>query len=124
MKQILLDIVSFFVAIGSSIGSVFANMEIYLFWVIVLYIITIIVLVFWLQYSRKTFLTVSNIFNISIDNLYYQTSLLLYNHKDNIYNFKENSPLLLQYKTQEISKRDKANYYSNYPKLIEEIEYI
>ena len=78
----------------------------------------------WLRYSRKTFNTINTLFKVSMDDIYYQISLLLYNNKDNIYNFKENIPLLLQYKTEEMNKRSKANYYNNYTKLREEIEYI
>lgn len=99
-------------------------METYIIWLLVIYIIIIISLLFRLQYSRKTFNTINTLFKVSMDDLYYQTSLLLYRHKDDIYDFNTNIPLLLQYKTQEINKRDKATYYHNYIKLIDEIEYI
>ncbi len=124
MKQIINDISEFFVIIWSSLWSFFGNMEVYVIWLIIIYIIIIITLILRLQYSRKTFNTINTLFNISMDSLYYQTSLLLYRNKDNIYDFTNSIPLLLQYKTQEINKRDSANYYENYNKLIDEIEYI
>lgn len=124
MKQILNDIIEFFVTIWSSLWSFFANMETYIIGLVVMYIITIIILIVWLQYSRKTFNTINTLFRVSMDDLYYQISILLYRNKNNIYDFQSNIPLLLQYKTQEIKKKDKAAYYNNYIKLIDEIEYI
>jgi hypothetical protein len=64
------------------------------------------------------------LFRVSIDNLYYEVSKLLYEHKDDIHDFKENIPLLLQYKTQTIAKKEKGNYYEDFNNLITEIEYI
>lgn len=124
MIQIFNDIVTFFVAIGSSLWWFFTNLEIYIIWLIVTYVIIVVALILWLRYSRKTFNTINTLFKVSMDDIYYQVSLLLYNNKDNIYNFKENIPLLLQYKTEEMNKRNKANYYNNYTKLMDEIEYI
>jgi hypothetical protein len=59
-----------------------------------------------------------------MDTLYYESSLLLYTHHKDIYQFEENIPLLLQHKTSLIQKKDKAYYYEDFYKLIEEIEYI
>lgn len=66
----------------------------------------------------------NTLFRVSMDTLYYESSLLLYTHHNDIYQFKENIPLLLQHKTHLIQKKDKAYYYENFYQLIEEIEYI
>ena len=84
----------------------------------------IVLLIVRLKYSRKTFDVVNNLFSKDMDDLYYQVSLILYNNKEDIHEFKINIPLLLQYKTQEINKKNKANYINNYNKLIDEIDYI
>lgn len=81
-------------------------------------------IILWIQYTKKTFHTINSLFRVSIDKLYYQTSLILYNNKNTIYNFKENIWLLLQYKTAMIAKKYKALYYEDYEQLIKEIEYI
>lgn len=89
-----------------------------------IYIIIIVWLYALLRYTQKTFTTMNTWFRVSIDTLYYNISLLLYQNKDAIYHFKENIPLLLQYKTQLINKKDKAYYYEDSERLITEIEYI
>lgn len=124
MRAIANDILEFFVTLWSWLWSFFANLGNYAIGALVIYILIIIALVFWLRYSRKTFNTINTLFKVSMDDLYYQTSLLLYKHQNDIYDFKSNIPLLLQYKSQEINQRDKADYYNNYTKLIDEIEYI
>ena len=89
-----------------------------------IYLTIIITLYALLNYSKQTFTKINTLFRVSIDTLYYETSLILYKNKNNIYEFKDNIPLLLQYKTGLINKKDKAYYYENFEKLIEEIEYI
>ena len=59
-----------------------------------------------------------------MDTLYYESSLLLYTHHKDIHQFEENISLLLKQKTNLINKRDKAYYYEDFYKLIEEIEYL
>ena len=124
MKQILNNIIDSFINIWWSIWSFFWNIETYIIRAILIYIIVIVLLVLRLKYSRKTFTSIVTVFDKDIDDLYHRASLILYNNKDNIYEFTSNIPLLLQYKTQEIQKRDKANYYNNYHKLIDEVDYI
>lgn len=89
-----------------------------------IYLTIIITLYALLNYSKQTFTKINTLFRVSIDTLYYETSLMLYKNKNNIYEFKDNIPLLLQHKTGLINKKDKAYYYENFEKLIEEIEYI
>lgn len=124
MKQIWNDIINFFINIWSSIWWFFWNIETYLILTLLIYIIIVTLLVIWFRYSRKTFMKVNTLFKKDIDDLYYQTSLILYNNKEDIHEFQSNIPLLLQYKRQEIQRKNKANYISHYNKLIEEIEYI
>jgi len=93
-----------------------------LWWII--YILFIISLYIRLYYSNKTFQKINTLFRVSMDTLYYESSLLLYTHHKDIYQFEENIPLLLQHKTNLIQKKDKAYYYEDFYKLIEEIEYI
>jgi len=93
-----------------------------LWWII--YVLFIVILYIRLHYSHKTFQKINTLFRVSMDTLYYESSLLLYTHHNNIYQFKENIPLLLQHKTDLLQKKDKAYYYENFYKLIEEIEYI
>lgn len=93
-----------------------------LWWII--YILFIISLYIRLYYSNKTFQKINTLFRVSMDTLYYESSLLLYTHHKDIYQFKDNIPLLLQYKTNLIQKKDKAYYYEDFYKLLEEIEYI
>ncbi len=104
-------------------GSVFSITHYSRLWLWI-YIIIIVWLYALLRYTQKTFTTMNTWFRVSIDTLYYNISLLLYQNKDTIYNFKENIPLLLQYKTQLINKKDKAYYYEDCERLITEIEYI
>ena len=92
--------------------------------IIIGYVLFLIMIITWIYYSKKTFHTINTLFRVSMDRLYYQTSLILYKNHDTIYNFKENISLLLQYKTSMIEKKDKALYYENYEQLIKEIEYI
>ena len=114
MQQIIKDISNFFSTIWSSLWSFFQNSPTIIIRGIIIYLLVVILIRWRLYYSRK----------ISMDDLYYQTSLILYKNKWSIYDFQSNIPLLLQYKTQEINKRSKATYYNNYEKLLEEIEYI
>ncbi len=93
-----------------------------LWWII--YILFIVSLYIRLYYSNKTFQKINTLFRVSMDTLYYESSLLLYTHHKDIYQFEENIPLLLQKKTNLIQKKDKAYYYEDFYKLIEEIEYI
>lgn len=124
MQQIGKDFINFFVNLWSGLWSFFSNIENYLIRVILIYIIIIIFLSFWLRYSKKTFAAIILIFDEHMDNLYYDASLRLYNHKDDIHDFSNTIPLLWKYKTEEFTKMDKANYYEHYEKLRDEIEYI
>ncbi len=92
--------------------------------IVLWYIAFLIMIVLWIQYTKKTFQTINTLFKVSMDKLYYQIALILYNNKNTIYNFKENIWLLLQYKTAMIAKKDKAVYYEDYEQLIKEVEYI
>lgn len=90
----------------------------------IIYILFIISLYIRLHYSNKTFQKINTLFRVSMDTLYYESSILLYTHHKDIHQFEENIPLLLQNKNNLINKRDKAYYYEDFYKLIEEIEYI
>jgi hypothetical protein len=92
--------------------------------IIIIYVFILISMIIRLYYSKKTFQQINNLFRVSIDGLYYDISLILYKSKDSIYEFHKNIPLLLNNKTITIAKRERAYYYEDYDKLIEEIEYI
>lgn len=124
MQQIIKDISNFFSTIWSSLWSFFQNSPTIIIRGIIIYLLIVILIRWRLYYSRKIFHSANTLFRVSMDDLYYQTSLILYKNKWSIYDFQSNIPLLLQYKTQEINKRSKATYYNNYEKLLEEIEYI
>lgn len=89
-----------------------------------LYTIFIISLYLRLSYSYKTFQKVNTLFRVSMDTLYYEVSILLYKHQNDIHEFKENIPLLLQHKTEFIHKKDNAHYYEDFNQLLQEVEYI
>ena len=58
--------------------------------IIIGYVLFLIMIITWIYYSKKTFHTINTLFRVSMDRLYYQTSLILYKNHDTIYNFKEN----------------------------------
>lgn len=102
----------------------FGQLSHYRLWWWIAYILFIISLYIRLSYSKKTFQKIETLFRVSMDTLYYESSLLLYTHHKDIHQFEENINLLLKQKTDLINKRDKAYYYEDFYKLIEEIEYL
>lgn len=92
--------------------------------IFVLYVGYISILVWRLHYAHNTFNKINTLFKVSIDNLYYSTSLLLYNNQSNIHDFDTNIALLLEYKTKFIAKKEKAIYHNDFTVLLNEIEYI
>lgn len=77
-----------------------------------------------LHRSHKALQHIATIFQVAMDDLYYQTSLRLYEHKHEIYNATETIPLLLEYKSKAIAQGDGRAYVDHYVKLIDEIDYI
>lgn len=124
MNNTLSEIINWWSNIISWIQGFFDQISIYRWLRLFLYIVFLSSLLIRLYYSKKTFQKVNTLFRVSIDNLYYQTSKILYTEKSNIHNFKDNIPLLLQEKTQLINKRSKGNYYEKFDNIISEIEYI
>lgn len=124
MQNILTELQHMRILLNQEGQSYFSLIVKYGWVILIIYLIIIIGLVLWLRYSQHIFHTLTTAFRVSIDNLYYTTSLLLYTNKDNIHDFKENIPLLLQYKTNLINKKSQANYYENIDDIIKEVEYI
>ena len=124
MKQLITDIAQWFSALPWVIGWFFDHSGTIILWIIIIYIICIILLSLRLRSANTTFTKLTTLFQEPLDDLYYQTSVILYRQKDNIYDASATIPLLLKYKTEEIAKNDEANYYNNYEKLVQEIDYI
>lgn len=124
MNVVLTDISQIFLNSLWYIRDFFYDVITHWGWIITGYIIFLIIIFGWIYYSKKTFHSMNTLFRVSMDTLYYKTSIILYNNHSTIYNFKENIGLLLQHKTSMIEQKDKAFYYENYQQLIKEIEYI
>ena len=124
MKQIISDILQWFSSLPWAIGWFFDHSGTIILWVIIIYIVCIVLLSLRLRSAWKTFNKLTTLFQESIDDLYYQTSVILYQEKENIIDAPTTIPLLLKYKTEEIAKNSEANYYENYEKLVQEIDYI
>ena len=87
-----------------------------------IYIVLVVITIAWLYYTNKIYRRVSSSLYSWLDQLRYECSRLLYTNKDSLYNFKNNLPLLLHYKTESIANPTLLK--ENSQKIIDEYLYI
>lgn len=107
-----------------SIADFFVQLRIHSPWIIVLYIFTIIILLVWDYYTRQTYIKANTLFRVLMDHMYYTVSQVLYHHREEIYDFHNTIPILLQHKTDMIAQKAQWLYYNDFDLLIKEVQYI
>lgn len=108
----------------TTVQDFFAHSHALLLRIAIWYAVVLIVLIMLHQQSKKSFERMNTIFEKSMDDLYYQTSLILYKEWDNLHDRANTIPLLFKHKTDEFTRGSQANYYEHFDKLLEELIYI
>jgi FlaA1/EpsC-like NDP-sugar epimerase len=115
---IMMDIQSYIIWLRENMlimmSEFLTNINSYLIFWWIIYLLCILWLYARMYYANKTYAKIDSLFRLSIDTLYYEISVLLYNHRQDIHEFDTNIPLLLSHKTNLINQRDKAHYYEHF----------
>lgn len=89
-----------------------------------IYLVVLVALIVRYRSLHRSYSKTNQRFEALVDDLYYQSSLIIHKLWDDLYDRENTIPLLFKHKTAEIARRKNANYYEHFDELFQEIQYI